>query len=296
MRKPLVNKAASARARLLAIAKVRGLAFDLILTRYALERLLDRLARSAHADHFALKGAMLVTTWIQDPLRGTRDLDLLGFGDPNPARVRATIAEIMAIQVDDGLAFDHQALQSSVIREDNAYGGVRLRTSATLGTARIPIVVDVAFGDSIEPGLETIDYPVLLDAPRPRIRAYAPETVVAEKVQAMVVLGRANSRMKDFYDVWNLLHAHDLDVDRLARALAATFARRSTALPDQAPDALTSAFANDPAKRRQWAAFTQDLSLTDAPLAQIIGNLATRLMPVIERARCLDAPDSKSSR
>lgn len=254
MRKPVTNMAASARARLLAIAKERGLAFDLILTRYALERLLDRLARSRHASQFALKGAMLVTTWLEDPLRGTRDLDLLGFGDPDPQQVRVIIAEIMAIEVDDGLAFDHQALQASAIREDNAYGGVRLRTTATLSAARIPIIVDVAFGDAVEPGLEVIDYPVLLDQPRPRIRAYAPETVVAEKLQAMVSLGRANSRMKDFYDVWNLTRVHDLDAARLERAIIATFDRRGTPLPDRTPDALAPAFASDSAKRRQWEA------------------------------------------
>lgn len=285
MPEPKANMAASARARLLAIAKERGLAFDLVLTRYALERLLDRLSRSAHAGEFALKGAMLVTTWLEDPLRGTRDLDFLGFGDPNPDRVRAAIAEIMAIEVDDGLAFDHAALQASATREDNAYGGVRLRTRATLSAARIPIVIDVAFGDATEPGLEFIDYPVLLDLPRPRIRAYAPETVVAEKLQAMVALGRANSRIKDFYDVWNLTRVHELDPGRLERAIAATFERRGTALPDQPPDALTPAFAEDPTKRRQWEAFTEDLAMRGASLSEIVGDLSDRLMPIIERAR-----------
>ena len=288
MRKAVVDRPASVRAKLLTYSKQHRLAFDLILTRYALERLLDRLSRSRHVDRFALKGAMLLTTWIDDPMRGTRDLDLLGFGDPDLDGLRAAFAEIMAIKADDGLVFDHAALQAQPIREDNAYGGVRLRTTASLGSARIPIVVDVAFGDSIEPGLDVIDYPVLLDLPRPKVRAYAPETVIAEKFQAMVALGRANSRMKDFYDVWSLTRFCALDPDRTARAVAATFFRRGTALPDTLPDALTAAFAADPSKQRQWTAFTTDLAVSQMSLAQIVDDLASSLMPTVERARSIE--------
>lgn len=285
MRRPVVDLAASTRARLLAYAKSKALAFDLVLTRFALERLLDRLSRSKYADRFVLKGGMLVMTWFDEPLRGTRDLDLLGFGDPSPEGLRATFAEILAMPGDDALAFDHAALTVAPIREADQYGGVRLRTTAALANARIPVVVDVAFGDAVEPGLLSIDYPVLLDLPRPRIRAYAPETVVAEKVQAMVSLGRANTRMKDLYDVWSLLHAYELDDARLAKAFSATFARRDTALPDAPPDGLTPAFGKDPTKTRQWDAFVDGLALAPPPLPIIVAELSTRLMPVIARAR-----------
>lgn len=284
MRRPVVDLAASVRARLLAYSRDKVLAFDLVLTRFALERFLDRLARSRHADSFVLKGGMLVMTWFDDPLRGTRDLDLLGFGDAAPDRLRATFAEIMAIHVDDAIVFDGSGVTATPIRENAAYGGVRLRTIATLAAARIPVVIDVAFGDSVEPGLLDIEYPVLLDFPRPRIRAYAPETVIAEKFEAMVVLGRANSRMKDLYDVWSLLRSYDVDLDKLATALTATFARRGTALPAATPDVLTSAFAEDGGKDRQWRAFVADLAAEGPMLSTIVADLAVGLMPVVEAA------------
>ncbi len=285
MRRPVVDLAASVRARLLAYSRDKALAFELVLTRYALERLLDRLARSRHADSFVLKGGMLVMTWFDDPLRGTRDLDLLGFGDSAPDRLRTTFAEIMAIQVDDAVVFDSAGLTAAPIRENAAYGGVRLRTIATLGVARISVVIDVAFGDAVEHGLLDIDYPVLLDLPRPRIRAYAPETVVAEKFEAMVALGRANSRMKDLYDVWSLLRSYELDRNGLARAVEATFARRNTPLPEVPPDALTEAFGADPAKTRQWRAFVDDLTVDAPDLPTVVADLAERLMPIVSDAR-----------
>jgi Nucleotidyl transferase AbiEii toxin, Type IV TA system len=163
--------------------------------------------------------------------RGTRDLDLLGFGDASEERIFGIFREVLAIAVDDGVAFDLDALQVALIREELEYGGIRLRGAASLSGARIAVVVDIGFGDSVEPGLETIDYPSLLDFPAPRLRAYAPETVIAEKFQAMVALGRANSRMKDFYDIWVLTKTFDFAPDRLALAIAATFARRQTAIP-----------------------------------------------------------------
>ena len=287
MRKPVVNLAASTRARLLAYAKAKGLAFDLVLTRFALERLLDRLSRSSHADRFVLKGGMLVMVWFDEPLRATRDLDLLGFGDPTPEGLRATFAEIMAMPAEDALEFDYAGLSVTSIRDADQYGGIRLRTTASLANARIPVVIDIAFGDAVEPGLTSIQLPVLLDLPPPHIRAYAPETVIAEKFQAMVALGRANSRMKDIFDVWSLFNAYELDPERVANALAATFARRRTPLPETVPDALTPAFGEDPSKVRQWRAFNDGLSNEPPTLVEVIANLAAHLMPLTARARAL---------
>ena len=280
-----MDMAASTRARLLAYAKSKGLAFDLVLTRYALERLLDRLSRSPHAERFILKGGMLVMVWFNEPLRGTRDLDFLGFGNADPDHLRAAFAEIMAMPANDPLRFDHAGLSIAVIRDADQYGGIRLKTTAALANARIPVVIDVAFGDAVEPGLLTIQYPVLLDETPPRVRAYAPETVIAEKFQAMVALGRANSRMKDLYDVWSLFHAHDLDPDGLPRAIEATFRRRNTPLPDAAPDALTNDFASDPAKARQWRAFVDDLTVEAPDLPTVVADLADRLLPFVAAAR-----------
>jgi predicted nucleotidyltransferase component of viral defense system len=278
MAKPPVNVAASVRARLLNLARQTNQPFDVLLTRFVHERLLYRLSRSLHADRFVLKGAMLLTTWLPETARGTRDLDLLGFGDASEQRILDIFREVLAIAGDDGVAFDLDALQAGLIREELEYGGIRLRGAASLSGARIAVIVDIGFGDSVEPGLETIDYPVLLDLPAPRLRAYAPETVIAEKFQAMVALGRANSRMKDFYDIWILAKTFDFATDRLARAIAATFTRRQTAIPTDRPDALTPDFAGDPLKQRQWAAFVADIDHAPQQLAVVVGDLAPFLM------------------
>lgn len=284
MAKPIRDMGASVRARLLTLARERGQALDLLLTRYALERFLYRLSISPHRDRFVLKGAMLVTTWFDDPHRPTRDVDLLGYGDPSPEPMLDIFREICRNDPDDGLAFSTEALRVDLIREELEYGGLRLRTIATLAGARINVVVDIGFGDAVEPGVEEIELPVLLDLPAPHLRAYARETVIAEKFQAMVALGLANSRMKDFYDIWVLSKSYEFDHARLARAIAATFARRGTPLPEKTPDALTPAFANDAAKLRQWTAFVRDLAVETPAFETVIDELAVFLMPQVRRA------------
>jgi predicted nucleotidyltransferase component of viral defense system len=184
MVKPPKNLGASVRARLFNLARETGQPFDVLLTRFVHERLLYRLSLSAHADRFVLKGAMLLATWFPGTARGTRDLDLLGFGDPGEQAILGVFREVLAIIAEDGIDFDLAALSVSRIHDDLEYGGVRLRTTATLYGARVTVLVDIGFGDAIEPGLEAIDYPVLLDLPVPRLRAYARETVIAEKFKA----------------------------------------------------------------------------------------------------------------
>lgn len=278
MAKEVKNIGASVRARLLNLSKANGQSFDLVLTRFALERLLFRLSQSRYADRFVLKGAMLLMSWFEDPHRGTRDLDLLGFGDPNPEAMLATFREILAQNSGDGVEFDAVALRVDRIREEIEYGGLRLRTTASIAGARINLTIDVGFGDALEPGAEMIDYPVMLDLPAPRLRAYARETVIAEKFQAMVALGRANSRMKDFYDIWILSRSFRFDDDRLARAIAATFARRETDIPTELPDGLSSTFAADEQKQREWRVFVEDVALDPGALADVLNELAAFLM------------------
>jgi predicted nucleotidyltransferase component of viral defense system len=275
---------ASVRARLLTLAREKGQAFDLLLTRYATERLLYRLSTTPHRDRFVLKGAMLITTWFDDPHRPTRDVDLLGYGDPAPEPMLAVFKEICAIEVNDGILFDVDALRVELIREELEYGGLRLRTTARLAGARITIVIDIGFGDAIEPGVEEINLPVMLDLPAPRLRVYPRETVVAEKFQAMVLLGFANSRMKDYYDIWILSRSYAFDAERLSRAITATFERRRTAIPDEVPDALTPAFSTDAAKQRQWASFARDLAADVPSLEVIVSDLAGFLMPHARQA------------
>jgi predicted nucleotidyltransferase component of viral defense system len=273
------------RARLLTLARQKGQAFDLLLTRYANERLLHRLSLSPHRNRFVLKGAMLMTTWFDDPHRPTRDVDFLGYGDSAPDAMLVTFREICAIEVNDGMVFDIDALRVELIREEIEYGGLRLRTTGTLAGARITVIIDIGFGDAIESGLDEVNLPVLLDLPQPRLRVYARETVIAEKFQAMVMLGLANSRMKDFYDVWILSRSYEFDDDRLPRAIAATFERRGTTIPFEAPVALTQAFAFDSSKQRQWAAFVRDLAIDIPALDTVVTDLAAFLMPNAQHAR-----------
>ncbi len=275
------NIGASVRQRLLNLAHANGQPLELLLTRYALERLLHRLSLSPHRDRFVLKGAMLLVTWFAEPHRATRDVDLLGFGDATEDALLETFREIMAVEVDDGVSFDLKGLRIEPIREELEYGGSRLRTTAALSGARIPITVDIGFGDAVAPGIEDIDLPVLLDMPSPHLRAYPPETVIAEKFHAMVVLGRANSRMKDYYDVWMLLNAFDLEPERLRQAIVATFARRGTLIPADAPDGLSDAFASDAGKLRQWDAFARNLSGSTPGLGFVVSTLRLRITGIL---------------
>ena len=272
------NIGASVRQRLLNLAHARGQPMELLLTRYALERLLHRLSLSSHRERFVLKGAMLLATWFDEPHRATRDVDLLGFGDAAEDALLGTFREIMAVEVDDGVSFDLKGLRIEAIREEVEYGGSRLRTTAALAGARIPITVDIGFGDAVEPGVEDIDLPVLLDMPSPHLRAYPPETVIAEKFHAMVALGRANSRMKDYYDVWMLIDSFELEPQRMRRAIEATFARRNTEIPASVPDGLSVGFSADAGKQRQWDAFARTLSGQVPKLDRVVGELRKMLM------------------
>jgi predicted nucleotidyltransferase component of viral defense system len=291
MPKPKRNMGASVRARLLKLAKERGQPNDLLLTRYALERLLYRLSITRHRERFVLKGAMLMTTWFEDPFRPTRDLDLLGFGDPDPQTMLEIFREICAVEADDGAVFNVEGLTVDLIREELEYGGLRLKTNAMIAGARVRIVIDIGFGDAIEPGVTELDLPALLDLPSPRLRAYPRETVIAEKFQAMVALGRANSRMKDFYDIWLLARAYQFEGDALSRAITATFERRKTPVPAALPYALTRAFADDRAKQQQWTSFVEAIGAQMPPLAEIIDDLAAFLMPYMDAARSVNITD-----
>ena len=281
----LRNVGGSVRQRLLNLSRAGGAPFDILLIRYVLERLLYRLTLTPHADRFALKGAMPVTSWFPDPHRQTRDLDLLGFGAPDAETLLAIFRDVCAVSLEDGVEIDAAGLRAHAIRETLEYGGQRLRTTALVAGARVNIVIDVGFGDAVEPDLEEVDLPVLLDQPPPRLRAYARETVIAEKFQAMVDLGLGNSRYKDFYDVWMLSRASAFEGDRLALAIRATFERRRTEIPAQRPEALTGAFADDAQRRRQWAIFVEDLGASDLDLVRVTTDLAAFLMPHAERAR-----------
>jgi predicted nucleotidyltransferase component of viral defense system len=230
------DRAASVRQRLLNLAKERGEEFNFVLLRYGLERLLFRLGESRHAGTFVLKGAMLFPLWSGSPHRATKDMDLLGSGAPDIARFVAIFRDVAAADVDDGVTFLPATVAGAAIREEAVYDGVRITLDGRLGVARIAVQADVGFGDAVMPPPVENSYPELLaDMPAPRLRVYARETAIAEKVEAMVTLGLGNSRMKDFFDVWYLARTFEFDEAVLRKAIPATFARRQTSMPNAMP-------------------------------------------------------------
>ncbi|HEY9831824.1 MAG TPA: nucleotidyl transferase AbiEii/AbiGii toxin family protein [Stenomitos sp.] len=277
------NVAASVRQRLLDLSRQRGEEFQGLLTRYALERLLYRLGESEYRDRFILKGAMLFSAWSNEPHRATRDLDLLGFGDNSIAHLEQVFRDICCVQVEpDGLEFKDDTVSGQRIKEDQEYEGVRIELMALLGVARIPIQIDIGFGDALaNQPQELSKFPTMLDLPAPRVRTYPRETVVAEKFQAMVVLGIANSRMKDFYDLWFLCQKFEFEGEALSLAIKATFERRHTSVPHVPPLALTPEFSLDGAKQAQWRAFLRKgkLKAEGLTLKEAIEVLDNFLMP-----------------
>lgn len=259
-----VNMGASVRDRLTAKARAQREDAQRLMIRYVIERVLYRLSRSPHRGLFVLKGAMLFSLWSPTPYRATGDLDLLGYGDNAPDQLIAVFREIMAVEVeDDGVVFRPDSLKAVAARDADDYAGVRLDFIAMLAGARLSIHVDIGYGDAVTPGAVRIDYPTLLDLPAPNLLAYPPETVVAEKYQAMVSLGLLNTRLKDFFDVWAIAGTFAFDGTVLAQAIRATFERRQTPLPETLPIALTADFAAD--KQVQWRAFLARTQIALAP-------------------------------
>ncbi len=276
----MINKPASLRARLLNKAKAEKQDFSLVLTRYGLERLLYRLSVSSHKDRFLLKGALLFDMWFDVPHRPTRDIDLLGFGLAEEPLVHEAFREICGIECDDAIVFDADSIRVAEIRKDANYSGLRVTLVGLLDGARCPVQIDIGYGDAVTPAPELADYPVMLDdLPAPKLRVYPRYTVVAEKFEAIVSLGMANSRLKDYFDLWVLLSTQALDRGVLQEAITATFARRLTALPTSTPIGLSPVFGEDPQKIKQWQAFIQKNQLQAPPLNAVIALLREKLIP-----------------
>ena len=283
--KKVVNIATSFRARLLDLSRQRGEDFQFVLGRWMIERFLYRLSVSPHKEGFVLKGAMLFAAWTGKAYRPTRDLDLLGWGSPDVDRLVTAFREVSMIDGGDGLVFEPARIKGERIKEDAEYEGVRVRVPASLDGARLLLQVDVGFGDAVEPPPGELTFPVLLPAPAPRLWAYPPEAVVAEKLHAMVLLGIANSRMKDFYDLCTIAESFSFDLPTLARSVRVTFERRRTAVPTDQPFAFTSEFLEDGTKRVQWQAFIKRIGVpTDLTLAQVGERIREFLLPVLEAA------------
>lgn len=276
------DMAASVRARLMNVAKANNEAFDLVLVRFALERLLYRLSQSNDRDRFVVKGALMFQVWSNLTHRPTRDLDLLGSGEPSIDDFITCFQDLCEQDVpDDGLVFLADSVSATRMMEDEEYEGIRMKFKARLGSARIPIQVDIGFGDTITPVPESIFFPTILDFPAAELGAYPRETVIAEKFQAMVMLGIGNSRMKDFFDLYTLCNQFEFDGDIVRQALQATFERRKTDIPTTPPLALTPEFSEDTQKSMQWKAFVRkgNLDGQSMTLAGVAERLTDFLMP-----------------
>jgi len=278
------NVAASVHQQLLNYARAEGRPFNEVLQYFALERFLHRLGRSPQRGQFVLKGALMLTVWQSPFSRPTRDIDLLGRMNNSVEQVVAAIQAICQEPVDekDGLRFDVESVTGERIIEAADYAGVRVRLTAYLGTARIPMQIDVGFGDPLVPDPSPVQLPTILDFPPPELQGYSRESAIAEKLQAMVYLGEINSRMKDFYDIWLLATNFDFDGSVLAQAIRETFHWRQTAFLAN-PVAFSDGFSQDSEKQAQWAAFVRRLRLEDAPttLREAVQTIATFLQPVI---------------
>jgi hypothetical protein len=251
------DPAVSIRARLLNHAKTHGDDYNRILTRYAIERLLYRLSLTEASERYVLKGAMLFVTWPEHMFRPTGDLDLLGEGNPDPEALTELFARICQVEVkEDGIVFDPQSIKDEPVREADKYQGATLSMNATLAGARIRVLVDIGFGDHVYPAPTRRTFPNLLPGlPAASILMYPPETVVAEKFQAMVSLGEANTRIKDFHDIWVTTRTFPFDLAQVVEAVGGTLKRRETPFPTETPMALMDAFAKIAEDRGLWSGF-----------------------------------------
>ena len=276
---------ASVRQRLLDHAKRHGDDYLRVLTRYAIERLLFRLGQAAAAERYVLKGAMLFLTWPEHAYRPTGDLDLLGEGDPEPSVIADLFSGICRIACpEEGIAFDVRTIQVEPTREAETYRGVRLRLVGELAKARIPIQVDIGFGDHVFPAPRRQTFPGLLPGlPLPNILMYPPETVVAEKFEAMIRFAEGNSRVKDFHDIWVTSRTFRFELPVLVEAMLGTLRRRGTATPTATPVALTDDFAMQVEDRGLWSGFLRrnPPAQLPPPFAQVQDDLRQFFGPVI---------------
>jgi hypothetical protein len=262
--------------------------------RYGLERMMYRLSRSIYANRFIVKGAMLLPVWTGEQYRPTKDLDLLALQEESTEQLKSVFGELSALTVEeDGLVFLSDTARVVEIREDNVYGGMRVTMQARLGKIRIPLQIDIGFGDAVTPDAQQQEFPTLLDFPAPILLTYPRESAIAEKYETLVNLGLANSRMKDYYDIWLLSQQFDFDGEILRNAIHATFKRRRTALPKEVPVGLMPEFVADAGKLSQWQAFIRRSRLvsTNLSLKAVVRTIADFIIPP-----SVKAAESKSFR
>jgi len=257
------NVSASVRQRLLNRSKADNRSFNELLQYYAMERFLYRLSLSDHAQHYILKGALMLRAWNSPEFRPTMDIDMLGRTGNEEENITEQIRDILAVEIKpDGLSFDSDSIQTERITEDADYEGIRVRFRGALGTARISMQIDIGFGDIVYPGPEKAELPCMLDSPAPSLLCYSRESAIAEKFEAMIKLGQLNSRMKDFYDIWLLSRQFEFELSSLAEAVRLTFKQRGTEL-NEPIDAFSVDFISS--RQPMWGAFRKRLKQDHVP-------------------------------
>lgn len=291
-----MNQAADIRNRLRRVARDRMIDMQLLLTTYEIQRILYRLGKRSHARRYILKGAQLLQALSSEhAFRATRDVDLAARGDPSAGALRQVMLDAANLDEDDGLEFDLDSLAVEEIRDRTVYGGLRARMQASLDGARIPLRLDVGFGDALVPDPVPIRMRTLLDMPALDLRGYAPETVVAEKLQALTALGLINSRLKDYFDLWFIANHVHVDGDVLVDAIITTFARRATRV-DPNPAGLTEAYWADSGKQRMWQGVLRSTGAAAAPsLEGVCEVLRVVDLPLLERAAVESSDRTRSS-
>lgn len=280
------GRAASIHARLLAHARARGVEFNQVLDRYAVERWLYRLSSTPGRDRLWLKGALLFDLWFDAPHRPTRDVDFLGVGPIDEQELVRLIRDACNVSADDGMRFDPETIRVGEIREQAKYGGLRVKLIGFLGNARGPLQIDVGFGDAVTQGPLDAEYPTLLEGlPAPLLKVYPRETVIAEKVEAIVTLGMTNSRMKDYFDLDVLAREGAIEPLLLTESIRATFDRRGTALPGEMPPGLSAAFGADATNRERWRTFLSRNGLAADDLAVVVVRIRDFVAEPLRMAR-----------
>lgn len=275
------NISASVKQRLLNRSKTDNRSFNELLQYYAMERFLYRLSLSSHAQHYILKGALMLRAWNSPEFRSTMDIDMLGKTGNEEANIIVQICDIIDVEVDpDGLVFHSESIRTERITEDANYEGIRVRFSGFLGTARINMQIDIGFGDIVYPGPEMAELPSMLDFPAPSLLCYSRESAIAEKFEAMIKLGYLNSRMKDFYDIWLLSRQFRFELSNLAEAVKLTFKQRGTELK-QPIEAFSADFISS--RQSMWVVFRKRLKQDHVPASfqDIATGVESFMTPVI---------------
>jgi len=280
---PVKNISASVKNRLLSMARQSGKPFQSLLTHYGLERFLFRLSRSRLKGKFILKGGLLLVGMGLPLARTTRDIDFLGLMPGNINSVERFIREIGSIAINDGLVYKFDDFGIEAMAEDTEYPGIRIKFDGWLGKARIPMQIDVGFGDVVVPDAREMTFPTLLDMDPPVVNAYSVETIIAEKFEASLDLAELNSRMKDFYDIWMLSRAYPFQGSALQEAVMATCNRRATPLTSRAL-IFANEFADRSDKRTRWKTFLKKAQISDIPdeFPVIMETIRSFLCPLVE--------------